>query len=91
MTRGTVVIDQERCKGCKLCTEVCPQNVLLLDPDRLNAKGYHPALLDEMTQFCTGCGVCAVICPEACIIVYRQSPPPRTPAKAPMDKVETYG
>ncbi|MBK8026799.1 MAG: 4Fe-4S binding protein [Chloroflexi bacterium] len=74
--KGTVVIDQERCKGCQLCTTVCPQNVLLLSPELLNAKGYHPALLDETFNACTGCGVCAVICPDACIVVYR-TPSPR--------------
>ncbi|MBL8132965.1 MAG: 4Fe-4S binding protein [Anaerolineae bacterium] len=75
--KGTVVIDQERCKGCQLCTLACPQNVLLLDADLLNAKGYHPARLEESHNFCTGCAVCAVICPDACITVFRQPSPRR--------------
>lgn len=67
--RGTVVIDQARCKGCNLCALVCPQNVLALDQDQLNAKGYHPATL--IAEGCTGCEVCAVMCPDVCITVYR--------------------
>lgn len=70
MAKGTVIIDQERCKGCELCTLVCPQNVLILD-NRLNAKGYHPAALVEANHECTGCAVCAVMCPDVCITVYR--------------------
>lgn len=72
MIRGTVLIDQERCKGCNLCTSVCPQDVLLLDSEVINAKGYHPAILVENGKQCTGCGVCAVICPDVCITVYRE-------------------
>ena len=71
MAIGTVIIDQERCKGCSLCTLVCPQFVLVLAP-QLNAKGYHPAELNESVGHCTGCTVCAVICPDVCITVFRE-------------------
>jgi 2-oxoglutarate ferredoxin oxidoreductase subunit delta len=70
---GTIVIDAERCKGCNLCTTVCPQHVLFLDNDKINAKGYHPALLVDPEHRCTGCAVCAVICPDVAITVYRES------------------
>ena len=72
MARGTIFIDQERCKGCGLCPTVCPQEVIRLDDDTLNAKGYHPALLDDPNGDCTGCAICAVICPDVCITVYRE-------------------
>lgn len=72
MTIGTVFIDQERCKGCELCTIVCPRNVLTIDTHILNSRGYHPAYLDESADTCTGCAVCAVICPEVCIDVLRE-------------------
>ncbi|MBI5929954.1 MAG: 4Fe-4S dicluster domain-containing protein [Chloroflexi bacterium] len=72
MTKGTIFIDQEKCKGCSLCTAVCPQEVIVMQDDRLNLKGYHPASLNEANAHCTGCGVCAVICPDVCITVYRE-------------------
>lgn len=74
MLKGTVVIDQSRCKGCNLCVQFCPQEVLVLDQERLNAKGYHPAKLAETTEAsCTGCAVCSVVCPDVCFTVYRES------------------
>ena len=80
MARGTIYIDQERCKGCGLCPTVCPQEVIHIDDRTLNAKGYHPALLDDPNGDCTGCAICAVICPDVCITVYRE--PARTRASA---------
>lgn len=75
MAKGTVIIDQERCKGCDLCTTVCPQQVLEVDDKLLNPKGYHPAMLNDPQGKCTGCAICAVICPDVCITVYRESNP----------------
>jgi 2-oxoglutarate ferredoxin oxidoreductase subunit delta len=72
MTKGTIYIDQERCKGCGLCPTVCPQSVIAMAEDILNAKGYHPAMLVDPEGECTGCAVCAVICPDTCITVYRE-------------------
>ncbi|HEX2908184.1 MAG TPA: ferredoxin family protein [Phototrophicaceae bacterium] len=76
MTSGKVVINQERCKGCTLCTTVCPQDVLFMAEEHLNAKGYHPAAYIDPEENCTGCAICAVICPDVCITVYREAPTP---------------
>jgi len=73
MAKGRVVIDENRCKGCTLCTTACPQDILLMAHDRLNARGYHPVYLLDPQGRCTGCGLCAVICPDACFTVYRTS------------------
>lgn len=74
MLKGTIIVDQERCKGCNLCVLVCPQQVITLDETIFNRKGYHPAKLHEADKQCTGCGVCAVVCPDVCIAVYREIP-----------------
>ena len=74
MAKGTVFIDQERCKGCVLCTTVCPQDVLFMNENHLNAKGYQPAELVDPDEKCTGCAICAVICPDVCITVFRAPP-----------------
>lgn len=68
--KGRVEVNEFYCKGCELCVEACPQDVLALSPDRINVKGYHPAELIE--KGCTGCGICTIVCPEAAIVVYRE-------------------
>lgn len=79
---GTVSVDQDRCKGCGLCVTVCPQSVLALEENMLNAKGYHPVALVDPEEKCTGCVVCAVICPDVAITVYRETRPRRARATA---------
>ena len=70
--KGWIEVDETYCKGCELCIEACPQEVLSLNMDRLTPKGYHPAHLHA--DGCTGCMICAVVCPEAAITVYREAP-----------------
>jgi 2-oxoglutarate ferredoxin oxidoreductase subunit delta len=69
--KGRIVVNEAYCKGCELCVGACPQNVLVLSPVRITAKGYHPAELAE--EGCTGCSICALVCPEAAIVVYRET------------------
>jgi 2-oxoglutarate ferredoxin oxidoreductase subunit delta len=68
--KGRVEVDDKYCKGCELCVDSCPQHVLALSTERMNARGYHPAEL--IKAGCTGCGVCTIVCPEAAITVYRE-------------------
>ena len=70
--KGWIEVDPRYCKGCNLCVNACPQNVLALDLFHLTPKGYHPVHLVE--EGCTGCAICAVVCPEAALTVYRQVP-----------------
>lgn len=63
-------IDIERCKGCGLCVEACP-NELLEIADEPNASGCYPAGLANPAA-CTACGLCATVCPDAAIAVYKE-------------------
>lgn len=67
---GKVTFDENRCKGCELCTLVCPVKIVIMDKDRINVKGYHPAAVKEMDK-CTACASCARICPDSVITVER--------------------
>ena len=65
-----VEVDSERCKGCKLCIEFCPKNVLALSP-KINKKGYHPAF-PLHPERCTGCLACILVCPDVAINVFKE-------------------
>jgi 2-oxoglutarate ferredoxin oxidoreductase subunit delta len=72
--KGKISIDKERCKGCQLCFDVCPNHRLAVDKS-LNKKGYFPAQykenIEEGEKGCSGCAQCATVCPEVAIEVYR--------------------
>lgn len=69
-TRGTILIDEDRCKGCELCTTVCPFDLVHI-ANHFNAKGYRPSTLVDSEGKCTGCTLCARMCPDVAITVYR--------------------
>ncbi|GAG02953.1 MAG: 4Fe-4S dicluster domain-containing protein [Desulfobacteraceae bacterium] len=75
LKRGFIKIEAELCKGCYLCTSVCPLNLISVS-DSLNQKGYYPAQYNEKgieieNHLCKGCALCAIICPDIAIEVYR--------------------
>jgi 2-oxoglutarate ferredoxin oxidoreductase subunit delta len=67
---GTIVIDDNRCKGCELCTTVCPFDLVHMS-NRLSPKGYRLSALVDAEKKCTACTLCARMCPDLAIIVYR--------------------
>jgi 2-oxoglutarate ferredoxin oxidoreductase subunit delta len=68
--KAYIEIDPERCKGCGLCVNVCPQKIITFT-GQFNAKGYHPAQQVDPDDKCVGCGFCYMNCPDTCITVYR--------------------
>jgi 2-oxoglutarate ferredoxin oxidoreductase subunit delta len=82
--RGRIVVDEEMCKGCELCTTVCPYHLISM-ADHYNAKGYRPAVLVDPEGRCTGCTLCAMMCPDAVITVFRQVKVKPVASSHPMD------
>ena len=62
---STINVDFSRCKGCFLCTSVCPKGVLI-PSTQLGAKGFEIVQIDEEKE-CIGCGACYKMCPDYCI------------------------
>lgn len=78
---GKVIIDEERCKGCGLCVDVCPKHILTV-AESTNSFGYQPARpvrnkflngsrVASDDEECTGCTLCAQMCPDLAIEVYK--------------------
>ncbi|MEG1311815.1 MAG: 4Fe-4S binding protein [Romboutsia sp.] len=70
MAKGIVYFNQDRCKGCGLCVEVCPVKIVQIDKIKINKKGYNPATVTYMEK-CIGCTNCATMCPDEVITVER--------------------
>ena len=70
-----VVFLEERCKGCLLCTVVCPKAIIEQSP-RFNRQGYKVVEVTEANMpKCIGCASCAIVCPDCVITVYRDKKP----------------
>jgi 2-oxoglutarate ferredoxin oxidoreductase subunit delta len=67
VSRGTLVIDAEKCKGCELCIAACPPKVLVMSTG-VNETGYR---YPELYPGCTGCTACQLVCPDFVFSVYR--------------------
>ncbi len=65
-----VFIDEERCKGCQLCTLVCPQEIIE-QVERFNQQGYKVVEVTSQEE-CTACAACANICPDFAIRVFKK-------------------
>ncbi|MBR2040991.1 MAG: 4Fe-4S binding protein [Oscillospiraceae bacterium] len=59
---------EELCKGCGLCVNACPKQILELSRSRLNQKGHSPVEIKEPEK-CIGCAFCATMCPDCVITV----------------------
>ena len=64
---GEIHIIRERCKGCGLCVQYCPKDVLELSTE-FNLKGYHPPAAKN-AEACVHCGLCELLCPEFALFV----------------------
>jgi 2-oxoglutarate ferredoxin oxidoreductase subunit delta len=60
--RGEVRIFATWCKGCQICVEFCPTDVLAMHPN-----GNHPIVISP--DKCTACHFCDTHCPDLAISV----------------------
>lgn len=60
----------EYCKGCGLCKEKCPNQVLIWS-DKLGVYG-TPSVRPKDEDSCIACGICQMVCPDCAISVARK-------------------
>ncbi len=61
------IIDSDRCKGCGLCVNFCPKNVLEITK-AVNAKGHFP-VFQARPEDCIRCTICCIMCPDVAISI----------------------
>ena len=64
-----IKVNDERCKGCRLCLEACPKKCIEMSAV-FSTTGYYPARLAKK-DCCIGCAMCALVCPDLAITVYK--------------------
>jgi electron transfer flavoprotein alpha subunit len=52
----TVWIEEENCRGCKLCIKACPYDAVEVEDGKA-----------RLNDRCTGCGACIEVCKDGCI------------------------
>jgi 2-oxoglutarate ferredoxin oxidoreductase subunit delta len=64
-----ITINEERCKGCGLCTIACPKKLVAMS-ETPNSLGFTVAVFSG-PDTCTGCALCAEMCPDVAIMVFK--------------------
>lgn len=62
-----IEINHAWCKGCQICIEICPRDVLVLAAE-VSDKGFRPVVVEKIEN-CTGCSMCELMCPDLAITV----------------------
>ncbi|MBI4322444.1 MAG: 4Fe-4S binding protein [Chloroflexi bacterium] len=68
-------LDEELCNGCKICVDVCPEDVLRMRDEDRKAQIRYP-------QDCVACLLCEYFCPVKAIEVTVDKARPVPPAYA---------
>ncbi len=63
---GRIIIDEQRCKACLICIDVCPKK-MIEQGKKVNKSGYYPVVFLKEKNECTGCALCAQSCPDIAI------------------------
>jgi len=57
-------IDHQKCIGCSLCEQVCPEGICFSSGEK-NSAG--KIFFEKDLDWCKGCGICAAVCPAKAI------------------------
>ena len=64
-----IEININRCKGCALCVETCPEGCIKHEGE-VNNQGYRVVVFTDAEK-CKGCMLCSETCPDVAIEVYK--------------------
>ena len=73
-----IVVNQERCKGCALCVDACPRDIIEMRPKQKRDLKIFVGCLNEekggiarkaCSVACIGCSKCVDACPKDAIVM----------------------
>ena len=62
MMTNRIIVDQDKCTGCNICSKICPIGVV--DPADEN---HLPEVKEAKASSCMNCGHCEVFCPSGAL------------------------
>ena len=77
MRRFKLFVNEEFCKGCRICVHFCPKDAIRLCED-FNSKGVNVPIPANMER-CTGCRICEFYCPDFAIAIAENEDVPVSP------------
>jgi len=63
-----ITIDNNKCKSCMLCVDVCPKKLIKKSNTQIGKTGEYVAEFIDTNNACLGCAQCAIVCPDIAII-----------------------
>lgn len=76
----TITIDNDFCKGCTVCVEVCPVDALQMEP--IGTRWQGSVVIVKDIEACIGCMLCELQCPDFAIVVDKPEKKAKSKAKA---------
>lgn len=70
MEKATFNLFPQYCKGCGLCKEKCPNQVLVWS-DKLGVYG-TPSVRPKDEDSCIACNICEMVCPDCAIYIEKK-------------------
>jgi formate hydrogenlyase subunit 6/NADH:ubiquinone oxidoreductase subunit I len=62
--RYTLVLDKKLCKGCEICSVICPREAIkIIKTPKAKGEKAKPPTIDISAEKCSYCGMCEPVCP----------------------------
>lgn len=68
--KGNFTVYPQLCKGCGLCIQKCPTNIIVWSKDKLGVYGTPLVETDDQDK-CIACFKCEMACPDLAIRIDR--------------------
>jgi len=66
-THGSFALDAEKCIGCLLCKNSCPNRVIAIDVEKGEDGKRKPTYFRMDIEYCLFCGLCTEACPTGAL------------------------